>query len=97
MVLVPEGGGLHMLCDTNRKIRTKDDDDDDDDDDGGAYSCSGMCYVDARDVEHSELLVHRRHVPGDDHDTDDDDDMHIVTIMLKYYCSVYNLHFLTSM
>ena len=86
-----------MLCDTNRKIRTKDDDDDDDDDDGGAYSCSGMCYVDARDVEHSELLVHRRHVPGDDHDTDDDDDMHIVTIMLKYYCSVYNLHFLTSM
>ena len=53
--------------------------------------------MDARDVEHSELLVHRRHVPGDDHDTDDDDDMHIVTIMLKYYCSVYNLHFLTSM
>ena len=61
------------------------------------YPCGWMCYVDARDVEHSELLVHRRHVPGDDHDTDDDDDMHIVTIMLKYYCSVYNLHFLTSM
>ena len=28
------------------------------------YPCGWMCYVDARDVEHSELLVHWRHIPG---------------------------------
>ena len=35
-----------------------------------------MCYVNARDVEHSELLIHWRHVPGHDdyHDDDGHDD-----------------------
>ena len=45
-------------------FRASPNDDNDDDEDDDAYSCCGVCYVNARDVEDSELFVHRRHVPG---------------------------------